>query len=94
MVISKYNSKGIVEFINFFKNFSGDSYNLLGRWCHKGVPNCNESVIDKKIDFALLDNNFCTKVTKVTKHKKLCINGFYEIPNNKLKSKTKCITKI
>ena len=56
MVISKYNSREIVAFINFFKNFSGDSYNLLGRWCHKGVPNCNESVIDKKIDFALLDN--------------------------------------
>ena len=66
MVISKYNSKEIVAFINFFKNFSGDSYNLLGRWCHKGIPNCNESVIDKKIDFALLDNNLCTKVTKVT----------------------------
>ena len=62
MVISKYNSREIVAFINFFKNFSGDSYNLLGRWCHKGVPNCNESVIDKKIDFAaLLDNSFCTK---------------------------------
>lgn len=53
--------------INFFKNFSKDSYNLLGRWCHKGVPNCNDSVINKKIDFALLDNNLCTKVTKVTK---------------------------
>jgi hypothetical protein len=61
MVISKYNSREIVAFINFFKNFGDDSYNLLGRWCHKGVPNCNESVIDKKIDFALLDNNFCTK---------------------------------
>lgn len=67
MVISKYYNREILAFINFFKNFSGDSYNLLGRWCHKGVPNCNESVIDKKIDFALLDNNFCTKVTKVTK---------------------------
>lgn len=64
MVISKYNSREIVAFINFFKNFGDDSYNLLGRWCHKGVPNCDESVIDKKIDFALLDNNFCTKGTK------------------------------
>lgn len=67
MVIFKYQRKELLKFINFFKNFSGDSYNLLGRWCHKGVPNCNESVIDKKIDFALLDNNLCTKVTKVTK---------------------------
>jgi len=64
MVISKYNSREIVALINFFKNFSGDSYNLLGHWCHKGIPNCNESVIDKKIDFALLDNSLCTKVTK------------------------------
>ena len=61
MVISKYNSREIVAFINFFKNLGGDSYNLLGRWCHKGVPNCNESVIDKKINFALLDNNLCIK---------------------------------
>ena len=61
MVISKYNSREIVAFINFFKNLCGDSYNLLGRWCHKGVPNCNESVIDKKINFALLDNNLCIK---------------------------------
>lgn len=61
MVISRYHKTEILAFINFFKNFSGDSYNLLGRWCHKGIPNCNESVIDKKIDFALLDNSLCTK---------------------------------
>ena len=67
MVLFKWNKKQILTLINFFKNFSNDSYNLLGRWCHKGVPNCNESVIDKKIDFALLDNSLCTKVTKVTK---------------------------
>ena len=67
MVIFKLYKKVFFSFINFFKNSSGDSYNLLGRWCHKGIPNCDESVIDKKIDFALLDNNFCTKVTEVTK---------------------------
>ena len=83
MVISKYNSREIVAFINFFKNFSGDSYNLLGRWCHKGVPNCNESVIDKKIDFALLDNNFCTKVTKVTKGTEPIILKTYKTINEK-----------
>jgi len=83
MVISKYNSREIVAFINFFKNFSGDSYNLLGRWCHKGVPNCNESVIDKKIDFALLDNNFCTKVTKSAKSKEPIILKTYKTINEK-----------
>ena len=80
MVISRYHKTEILAFINFFKNFSGDSYNLLGRWCHKGVPNCNESVIDKKIDFALLDNNLCTKVTKVTKVTK---NVEPDVPKNK-----------
>jgi len=48
MVISKYYKNNILSFINFFKSFGSDSYNLLGRWCHKGIPNCNESVIDKK----------------------------------------------
>lgn len=47
------------KFIKIFTN--KDSYNLLGRWCHKGLPNCNQQVIDKKIDFALLDNNLCNK---------------------------------
>ncbi len=50
-----------VQLINFYKNISNDSYNLLGRWCHKGLPNCNESVINRKIDLALLDNNLCFK---------------------------------
>jgi len=50
-----------VQLINFYKNISNDSYNLLGRWCHKGLPNCNESVINRKIDLALLDNNLCCK---------------------------------
>jgi len=83
MVISKYNQREILAFINFFKNFSGDSYNLLGRWCHKGVPNCNESVIDKKIDFALLDNNLCTKVTKVTESKEPIIFKTYKTNKEK-----------
>ena len=21
---------------------------ILGRWCHKGIPNCNDAVIEKK----------------------------------------------
>ena len=83
MVISRYHKTEILAFINFFKNFSGDSYNLLGRWCHKGVPNCNESVIDKKIDFALLDNNLCTKVTKVTKNVEPVIYSSYENKKDK-----------
>lgn len=57
---NKFN-KFKVQLINFYKNISNDSYNLLGRWCHKGLPNCNESVINRKIDLALLDNNLCFK---------------------------------
>ena len=83
MVISRYHKTEILAFINFFKNFNGDSYNLLGRWCHKGVPNCNESVIDKKIDFALLDNNLCTKVTKDTKNVEPIILKTYKTINEK-----------
>ena len=86
MVISRYHKTEILAFINFFKNLGGDSYNLLGRWCHKGVPNCNESVIDKKIDFALLDNNFCTKrteVTEVTKNTEPIIFKTYKTINEK-----------
>ena len=37
---------------------------LLGRWCHVNVPNCNNHVIMKKIDFANLDNNICNYVKK------------------------------
>ena len=84
MVISRYHKTEILAFINFFKNFGNDSYNLLGRWCHKGVPNCNESVIDKKIDFALLDNNLCTKVvTKVTKNVEPIIYKTYNTNKDK-----------
>jgi hypothetical protein len=44
-----------------------DKQIYLGRWCHKGVPKCDEKVIEKKIKFALLDNNFC--ITNKNKEK-------------------------
>jgi hypothetical protein len=69
MIISKYYNKQILVFINFFKNLGNDSYNLLGRWCHKGIPTCNESVINKKIYFALLDNSLCTKTKEINRQK-------------------------
>jgi hypothetical protein len=48
-----------------FKFFFYDSNTIkLGRWCHKGVKNCDENVIEKKINFALLDNNLCNKPKK------------------------------
>lgn len=30
---------------------------MLGRWCHRSLPKCEDSVIDKKIDFAISDNS-------------------------------------
>ena len=35
---------------------------MLGRWCHKGVPKCDDSVIEKKISFAQMDNSYCTNI--------------------------------
>lgn len=30
---------------------------LLGRWCHISLPNCGNKIIERKIDFALMDND-------------------------------------
>ena len=55
MNISKINS-----FIN--KLFKVDEpIFMLGRWCHVNLPKCNYNVIEKKIDFANIDNTFCEK---------------------------------
>ena len=62
MTISRYLIKDFNKFKNYINKFFlyDDNILPLGRWCHKGVPKCDESVIEKKIKFALLDNNFCT----------------------------------
>ena len=39
----------------------------LGRWCHINMPKCNTDVIDKKINFANLDNNICNFNKKYSK---------------------------
>lgn len=65
-------SKKIISFESIFKNiFVFEEKINLGRWCHKSLPNCGEKVIEKKIKFALLDNNFCTN-----QEKKLINNKF------------------
>ena len=60
------------KLMNIFKSlFKLDSYNNLGRWCHKGMPNCCDRVIEKKIKFALMDNNLCDKPYEIiTKNEK------------------------
>ena len=37
---------------------------LLGRWCHINMDKCTSNVINKKIDFATLDNSFDYKIKK------------------------------
>jgi len=44
------------KFINWLMRFKEPKY-MLGRWCHKSLPKCDESVINKKIDFAISDND-------------------------------------
>ena len=51
----------------------------LGRWCHINMPKCNTDVIDKKINFANLDNNICNF------NKKILNDGLYI--NTKSKNK-------
>ena len=51
--------KNITNYIN--KYIITENIPLVGRWCHKGIPKCNDSVIERKIDFALLDNSMCFK---------------------------------
>ncbi len=30
---------------------------LISRWCHISLPNCENKIIERKIDFALMDND-------------------------------------
>lgn len=53
----------------YIKILSYDNYNKLGRWCHKQMPNCDDKVIERKIHFALLDNNFCIQNKEITQNK-------------------------
>ena len=52
----------LVNFIN--KLFTYESNIILGRWCHISIPHCCEKVINKKIDFANMDNNFSLESKK------------------------------
>lgn len=65
--------KNIISYSNnflqkLFKQEEGKY--LLGRWCHINIPNCNNNVILKKIDFANGDNNLCYKNLNMIKMKK------------------------
>ena len=53
-------NNNIINLYNYFMKM--DLPPMLGRWCHKGIPNCNDSVIEKKIQFAQDDNSYCTKI--------------------------------
>lgn len=55
--------KNLIKIFNNFIKPQESTY-LLGRWCHKNIPNCNDSVILRKIDFANSDNNLCNKLNE------------------------------
>lgn len=63
----KLNNKVII-FYNYMMKM--DLPPMLGRWCHKGIPNCNDAVIEKKIKFALMDNNLCTIIKSSVQQRK------------------------
>ncbi len=42
---------------------------MLGRWCHRSLPKCGDSVIDKKVDFAISDNSMGGYVKPVKEEK-------------------------
>lgn len=58
-----------LKIFNFLKE--PDLTMPLGRWCHVNMPKCNTDVIDKKINFANLDNNICNF------NKRISNNGLY-----------------
>lgn len=57
-MLEKFSNK-VIKFYNYLIKI--DLPPMLGRWCHKGIPNCDDKVIEKKIKFALMDNSLCTK---------------------------------
>ena len=48
--MSKYIQDKYFKLTKIFYIFENYSYNRLGRWCHKGIPRCNELVIEKKLN--------------------------------------------
>lgn len=62
--------------VNFITRFLGYESNIiLGRWCHISIPQCCEKVINKKIDFANMDNNFSLVSKKETINKSKIMNN-------------------
>jgi len=59
----KFNLIKINNYINnYIKNMNflkSNEENIIkwGRWCAPHMKNCCENVIDKKVKFALIDNN-------------------------------------
>ena len=60
MYIIKFMNNNFKKYIEFLFKNNQNNY-LLGRWCHINIPNCDQNIIFKKIDFANNDNNLCYK---------------------------------
>lgn len=60
---------------NFYNFFLKENIPLLGRWCHKNLPNCCDNVIEKKMSMAIMDNDMGLTKLKFDKDKKLTLNN-------------------
>jgi len=54
---------------------------MLGRWCHRSLPKCGDSVIDKKIDFAISDNSM-GRYMKPVKHENYKVSEYIDYWRN------------
>ena len=54
---------------------------MLGRWCHRSLPKCGDSVIDKKVDFAISDNSM-GRYMKPEKHEKYKVGEYIDYWRN------------
>lgn len=62
-------------YYNFNKFFLQENIPLLGRWCHKNLPNCSDNIIEKKMSMAIMDNDMGLTKLKFDKDKKLTLNN-------------------
>ena len=59
---------------NSFSNyFFKESIPILGRWCNKSIPNCNDKVIERKMTMAIMDNDMGLSNLKFDNNKKISI---------------------
>ena len=54
-----------------YNNLFRENVPKLGRWCNKNIPYCDDNIIERKIAFAIMDNDIGLRDLKFDKEKKL-----------------------